>query len=708
MPRAAFKPLETAAVELAKAGRNDAFEELLKALGWLGLPSKDRDALLGKVRKDLEKARAVGSAARAIKALRDGVAAIAARLPEVAEPDRRRFAELLLSLDDSVAAAREVLGHELVDGSYLPPGGAAREAGRRELQRQLQAAMRLEIAIDVAESKLPLLTQPLGAPGWVASSHGMQLHTGMGPQKTERMLRQTLRAAAFVNVLRGGKLEVPDYGPQVAVVLPFDAQYRVAVDMLAKQYGEGSDDFAMARAVGQRVTTFSLLTPVHTVMALHAEADVQAWWLANLEYWRTDLPALQIGRLEYACRAIVGRPTPYWRTVAAHGAGSAGGTRASEPSTAAARERVLLLARAGVQGGRRWLQWLTERGEDPALAASMQPQMVTIGSDERLKSMLVVEFLFAEGKLGRFEEGRATGDAIDQERRLVAGLGESLGAFESRFDAALLAGRSGLLQRLQRPAADPGQVAVLTAVAKLRAAAGVAGAIELDDELGDGCRAHAEYLGKHREQTEAWPDAHEEYADRDGFSAAGSMAGLSSVITAGVQSDQAALDAWMGTFYHRLPLLDPGLRRIGYSRVADIAVLDAGSMVEPPSADAPKTVVWPYDGMRGVPIAFAGPELPNPVPGEDQSKFGYPITVQFPHTLGERPALVRMVLRKGGANGPEVPCWFSSPEQPTNPVLAPPSAACLIPKAPLEKGTSYHAEVEFLDAGTKVTWSFKT
>ena len=47
--------------------------------------------------------------------------------------------------------------------------------------------------------------------------------------------------------------------------------------------------------------------------------------------------------------------------------------------------------------------------------------------------------------------------------------------------------------------------------------------VTFERELADGALAHARYLQQNKEQLAAWPDAHEEWPDRPGFSAAGSI-----------------------------------------------------------------------------------------------------------------------------------------------------------------------------------------
>ena len=204
-----------------------------------------------------------------------------------------------------------------------------------------------------------------------------------------------------------------------------------------------------------------------------------------------------------------------------------------------------------------------------------------------------------------------------------------------------------------------------------------------------------------------WPDAHEEYPDKDGFTAAGCRAGLNAVIAPGSTGPRDAIDGWMGTFYHRLPLIHGGLLRIGWGLEGGFAVLDAGSLVGK-VMQVDMIVAWPPDKARKIPRRF-NPELPNPVPGEDQRAWGYPVTLQcFVREDSSVPVVTRMTLHQGGRDGPVVPCWYSSPTAPSNPLLAPADTYCLIPKAHLGSGTRYHVRAEFEGWPHRKEWSFQT
>ena len=58
---------------------------------------------------------------------------------------------------------------------------------------------------------------------------------------------------------------------------------------------------------------------------------------------------------------------------------------------------------------------------------------------------------------------------------------------------------------------------------------------------------------------------HSEDPRLPGVTPGGKRAGKASVIAA-CNNPRAALDSWLDTFYHRIPLLAPELRRVGYGQ----------------------------------------------------------------------------------------------------------------------------------------------
>jgi hypothetical protein len=418
------------------------------------------------------------------------------------------------------------------------------------------------------------------------------------------------------------------------------------------------------------------------------------------------------------CLTCFGAPIPGFRTGDSLDvpAGASGGSTALSDEEREQREKRLRLAKAGIHGCRSWMAYLAERHEDPPWADAMRPRTAEILGLPLLKATMVVAYLQETGRLpallaatarARTTSGVATGPDVFEEA-----LGTTLLEFEEQWREWIVDERPGILQRLDGAGGETLSGVERTALASLeeiRKAALEPRVMEefapllVLPELSAGALAHVRYLHANPDQMAKWPDAHEEWPDREGYSVEGSAAGLRSVIAPDVRQPQDAIDAWMATFYHRLPLLAPGLRGIGFAHEQGIAVLDAGSLVEP-WASPERFVLWPYEGMKDVPRRFRR-ELPNPVPGESQAAWGYPVTIQG--GLEDQAMTMRLYAGKPGASR-EVECHLSTPWHPTNPELAPPEAACLIPKSPLEPSTTYTVVIEHLAKGEGLTWTFKT
>lgn len=145
---------------------------------------------------------------------------------------------------------------------------------------------------------------------------------------------------------------------------------------------------------------------------------------------------------------------------------------------------------------------------------------------------------------------------------------------------------------------------------------------------------------------------------------------------------------------------------MGWGLSKGIAVLDIGSICV--STEFNMKVCWPYNGMKNVPVSFS-PEMPNPLPGLDQSQWGYPISLQLFGNMVSLNSDVRMTLFKGSnPNSQKVPCFFSSPSHPTNPKLTPVGAYCLIPKNRLSQSSVYCVKAELSSGGKHIIWTFKT
>ena len=227
--------------------------------------------------------------------------------------------------------------------------------------------------------------------------------------------------------------------------------------------------------------------------------------------------------------------------------------------------------------------------------------------------------------------------------------------------------------------------------------------VALEPELCRSAELHARYLTLNPKQKSDWPAVHDEYADAPGFTPAGSLSGARAVIFFNGDATRA-IQGWLGMFYHRLPLLDPGLFGVGFGTSEEVVVLDVRSLVLAPWQD--HVVVWPLDEARNVPRSFVL-EQPNPVPGANMAELGYPITVQLFFRDAKGSTKLGLELFAGAPDPKNaVDCHVITPDAPLAVELAPENAWCLIPKQALKKKTLYTARATWADQ-VKV-WSFTT
>lgn len=272
---------------------------------------------------------------------------------------------------------------------------------------------------------------------------------------------------------------------------------------------------------------------------------------------------------------------------------------------------------------------------------------------------------------------------------------------------------------------------------------------EMDAETSLGCEKHAVYITNHPELAEKpGPEIHEENPAHEDFTRAGQLAGQGNIVTGqGMRSENFAsetVDLWVGVPYHRFPMLEHNIKRLGYSYVYEndwsVAVLDMNSLEEPydPQA-APRALIWPPAGATGIPTNFPAPESPNPLADQpedqqDVTKCGYPISMQFQREIAAGLADVSIEIyesRKGGrppeqicmgkqadqgvlkqwtdrCKGDAIECWIHTPKLPLNKKRDRRDVVFAIPKEPLRKGKAYQARVELRLTGDPVVfvWEF--
>jgi uncharacterized protein YkwD len=225
-----------------------------------------------------------------------------------------------------------------------------------------------------------------------------------------------------------------------------------------------------------------------------------------------------------------------------------------------------------------------------------------------------------------------------------------------------------------------------------------------------GCLDHARYLARH--PVAADDDPHDQEPSADGATEAGRQAARVASVVRG--SPEQALRKWLSAPVHRALLTYPRLRSVGIGVAATpagepVAVFDfarGGPQPTPPGGREP--VLYPAPGQAGVPLAFPGNEVPDPLPMSADKLAGYPITVIFPPSARVHDA--RGWLEDEA--GQDVPVWLSSPARPANDRFArnQQNTVCLIAREMLRPGTRYavYVEASVDGKGWARAWTFAT
>ncbi|HLQ36817.1 MAG TPA: CAP domain-containing protein [Planctomycetota bacterium] len=702
IPPALLRPLDAVAQELLKNGRIDDAREVQVVLDGLGYDGK----ALAKLKAAIAAARPGKPKEPADKLageLRKAARGLAAQLGKLEGPARTALAGLLLRLDGEVAEAHTALGREHVGSEWLDETGRACRARRPEIDAALLAARRLQFPIEARETEHPLFTALGVAKVTELKLGAMTVVSEWPPLKSRRALLSAAQACAFSRWLLTGEMS---FEPRACRYLHF-AQRTLYEKSLPLMVQSGVLDAGELEQV-KPLHTWNGKDSVRIAQDI-TEAAFQTALLYDDSFYRLPQAWLLAGHVDWIARSMFGSPLGlYTFEEIAGGRHTVAGGKDKE------RERMERLGRAGLAGARAWMRWLAERRQETAWANAFVDEVGKIPAEAVLKCTFVHEYLAERSLLAAV--ARAPKEPVAFRAAVAAATAAGYDIFDEAWRQWLLSGSGpGLADRIAgvvEPALSEDErtaLAHLDAVRKLALATRRYGepdppTVELDRTLSAGARLHALYLQQNPAQMAAWPDAHEEYADHPGFTAAGAFAGAHSVI-AGAATTRAAIDAWLSTFYHRLPLLDPGLMRTGFAVEHGIAVLDAGSMCMPTNSTY-LIAQWPAPNQKDVPLHF-GPEMPNPVPGEDQGQWGFPVTFQHCLAPPYDPAAVVMTLHSGERNGPAVDCWFSSPVHPTNPEMSPADAYCLIPKAALQPKTLYTVVV-VLPQREGLVWSFHT
>ena len=703
--------LRTLGSDVARTGELDLVHRMGQILAGLG----EEEAQVQRLARDWERLALAAKPGRSTRAataskVRRELEPLVAQLPHEPEPRRSQLAHWILALDSDEPEANAVLGRERnADGAWLGPEERLWDGGAREVARRMHSALALDFDFERGTSDNPAL-RSVGGGNRVALGK-IELHSALPFETLERILRQCLRAAALSQGVLLGRERLTKIAPRTFVLPTSEAESTIVMEEALANGGLNEEYRQQIRSLDLR--SYFDRRGWETFRCL-PEAGVSATILWRLldDWVPVDTqPCLRVGHLNWLCLGVLGTGIPLAVWVDDGDPGASAQRSTTQRDTAFLRRARWRLARQRLWGCRAWMVEQVREGRDPPWARAMLDQDGKIRDEPLLKTTLVCEMLQQEGELRRLME--ATKKAKDPVSTFETALGRPLPELEERWRRWIDPGRSlGIVQVLERePAPAPGAGpfdAALLALNQARAN-GLKGQspefpiVVLDAELSRAAALHARYLTLNPEQKGRWPDCHAENADARGFSVEGALAGSRSVIAFNSDPLKAVQD-WLGTFYHRLPLLDPGLFGVGFGQSEEVIVVDTGSLVLAPWKD--HVVVWPVPDDEGVPRSFV-PELPNPVPAAEMASLGYPITVQlFFLESRTRPRLELELFKGALEDGEAVDAWFIAPDAPLQVELAPENAWALIPKRSLARKTRYTARAAW--GNQEKTWSFTT
>jgi hypothetical protein len=254
-----------------------------------------------------------------------------------------------------------------------------------------------------------------------------------------------------------------------------------------------------------------------------------------------------------------------------------------------------------------------------------------------------------------------------------------------------------------------------------------------EPKLSAGDRAHVHYLLANysdalRSGTMPGEQMHQEREGSPGYTPEGAAAGKQSdvdfIYWRGHKPDGlvnfAILD-WISGAFHRLPLLNPGLKRVGYYDFCGgglcVAALNAMAGAEPSIRGRlfAHPIRFPPDGAK-IDLRTFSNEWPDPLTSCDgyAPPTGLPITLSLGSFVPARLGSFRLERVSAGGSAVKVEaCGFDSDSY-SNPdanaqnvareVLKANSTVVIISRSPLIRGDAYRVEVEV--NGTAHRWSF--
>ena len=212
-------------------------------------------------------------------------------------------------------------------------------------------------------------------------------------------------------------------------------------------------------------------------------------------------------------------------------------------------------------------------------------------------------------------------------------------------------------------------------------------------------------MSPHSEKS-SWPEPCRGESATDRIAASGGSTGRGvTEIIAYLMTPTLAVDGWMETLYHRLPILDPTARECGYGDVIEGGgpINTMNFVLGDSAVDLEGVHFYPYDGQTQVPTQWDGYESPQPPP----PPAGYPSG-----------PIITMTLGRGGWMG-ETHELFDGDGQTVehtyldhynDEYLSGWNTMAIYANEPLQSGMTYQVRFVINDSGAPRTfsWSFTT
>jgi hypothetical protein len=252
------------------------------------------------------------------------------------------------------------------------------------------------------------------------------------------------------------------------------------------------------------------------------------------------------------------------------------------------------------------------------------------------------------------------------------------------------------------PAArSSGKVAILNGLNTERAANGIPSHVRENRAWSAGCADHVEYMAAARRLT------HIERPGSPRYTASGSWAAERSVLAFGSSWQRG--NPFESAPLHLIQLMSPELQQIGFAEGSGYVCVTTWPGYSTAGLDEPAVYTYPGNGTTDVPYSETAAELPF-VPGDfvglpRGTATGFNIMV-YAEGVAD-PWRAHIVSATLVGPGGDVPVRIVDRRTPQVGTYLPPGGGFVIPVAPLQPGTTYHATVRFA-GGVNYAWSFTT